>query len=195
MPLPGVADTLTVAERIPASESTTFGGWYDPYGFPTAAFFNMTLSDLPMFGGRQVLERNPVAGDTIPQGFAGNDGCWWSTAPWSATQFTALAQPAAWYVQLQNGSSVYGPDKVGFSPNTVGYMQHYAPALQGSGSSCVIQYPQVMAINKEQARSATPETYGAANTGFNLLTFTFTATSVLVSRAGASDSSFQTYHF
>jgi hypothetical protein len=189
-----LSNTLTVSERIPIGETTTFSGWYDAYGFPTVSRFDMRLDSIPSFAGRQVQEVIPSPAET-PAGFEGVDGCYWPAAPWPANEFTKLAVQAVWFVQNQNGASVYGPDKVGFLPNTVAFIQQYAPALRSPGSSCVIRYPQKMRINVENVVGITNETYGGPNTGFNLLQFTFTPTSVLVTRAGVGDSSQKQFHF
>jgi hypothetical protein len=183
------AQTLTASERIPAGETTTFAAWADIYGTQTAGIFFMAFNVAPgdpayNFGGRAVQELNPTAGDTLPAGFNGSDTCYWSGAPWP-TPFTSLASTDTWYVQSDGPNGSYGPDYVGVRPIAVGWIQNYSPAIASSGS-CRIQYPQKMVINKETPGTGTQEPYGAAQTGLNLLVFTFTLNSISVARGSAS---------
>ena len=185
-------DTLTVSERIPTGEGSTFAGWADAYGRPTTAIFNMSLFTGPSlynFGGRNVAETVP---STVPSGYAGADSCYWSGAPWPLP-FTSLATQDSWQVQtgLLNGD--YGPDYVGLGPTIVAYIQAFSTALK-SASSCTIQYPQAMVINSET--SVGNEAYGGPQSGMNLLIFTITPSTVLVSRGGTSDPSGpRSFHF
>jgi hypothetical protein len=193
------ANTLTVAERIPAGEVSAFvaptgnspGGWQDQLGFPTVASFNMTLNiaqgSLPYdFSGRTVQELRPTAQQT-PQGYAGNDGCTWPGAPWfnESGPFTQLGTTDTWNVQENNANGSYGPDYLGFYPDVVGIIQNFAPTMTTSPYTCFIQYPQLMVINNETAGTA-PEPYGMPSSGLNLLLFTFTPNTVTVSRGGGT---------
>ncbi len=188
----GLGDTVTVAERIPQSENGSFSNWNDQYGYPASATFNMTLlssgGDLPVFGGRDVGEYRPTAAETAANGLSASDGCYWLGAPWDPSTFTRLAETVTWSVQVQGNASVYGPDYVGIYPNTLGYIQHYAPVLQaGPNASCVMQYPQKMQINMETtAQLSAREPYGVANHGFNLIQFTVTPTTIQISRGNAT---------
>jgi hypothetical protein len=196
----GVANTLTVTERIPQSETSAFSNWNDQYGYPTEGTFNMTLissaGELPIFGGRDVQEFDPSASDVIPAGFSASDGCYWSDAPWRSNQFTKLSSNGTWSVQVQGNASTYGPDYVGINANTLGYIQHYAPVLQtGQNPSCVMQYPQKMEINQETvAQLSAREPYGVPNGGFNLLQFTVTPTTIQISRGSATTGA-RTFYF
>jgi hypothetical protein len=179
--------TLTVSERIPAGETSVFSSWADAYGHPTAAVFNMTLNVAPggsayNFGGRTVTQNDPAPGDTLPDGFSSSDGCYWSGAPWP-TPFTSLAKPgASWNVQNGGSNGGYGPDYIEMGGTITGWIQNYAPAMVSG--SCTIKFPQKMVINRETV--GTPEPYGAAQSGLNLLVFTFTPTSISVARGSAS---------
>ena len=195
-------------ERIPASETSAAASpaWGDAIGFQATAIFNMTLSaaaNSPAynFGGRRVQEQDPTPAQT-PAGYAGSDGCIFNGGPWT-NAITSLAATDIWYVQsatatAPNGS--YGPDYIGLGPTWVALTQAYSPKLRAAGSSCTIQYPQLMEINHESVaydpnNQVCPdcETYGGNGTGINLIQFVITPTSFTVNRGTATDP--RTYHF
>jgi len=135
------------------------------------------------FGGRFVKQVDPYQGDILPSGFSPSDGCYWGGAPWPAP-ITSLDTPGlTWFVQSgPNGS--YGPDYIGLNATFVGWIQNYAPAIQSAGS-CKIQFPQKMLVSVDGGVVAT-ETYGGPQSGLNLLVFTYTPTTVQVSRGSAT---------
>jgi hypothetical protein len=212
-----VSDTLTI-ERIPSGETASASGAATlgtAYGYATSGIFNMALTSPSgsnyNFDGRAVQEIRPS--QTVPQGYAGNDGCYWPGAPWG-TPITALAMSSTWWVQSPGQSGGYGPDYIGLAnPAWVAFTQKNSPLFAGPSPqpSCTIQFPQQMVINQESVAQPTQptqpppptaplppilgpsEAYGTPGYGLNLLQITISPTTIQIVR-GAQNVS-QSFHF
>jgi hypothetical protein len=184
--------TLTVEGRLPAGETSVFHSWADSNGYPTTAKFKATLdpganSLTHNFGGRAITQANPVAGEVVPAGLTAVDGCRWATTPWPPIDKLASTDDI-WFVRRSDTelpgatSGSYGIDYVGFFPAIVGYIQNRNPTVR-DGGSCSIQYPQIMSISNETTSGN--QRYGPPYSGYNLLKYDFTSSTIAVTRGGA----------